>query len=333
MIRCSSCKQSRWIYPRFRKVLNDLEWLTGWTPYGCLACGRRGWHRWRRTPPALDDLRQAFPGFSRKERGRFAGGTLRRSLWITAGGLVATFAFGLYMGAPLFSGSTGGAGRESPAPANDPASKLIAQVVPVEATAESSPAPETRPAVTPPVGDMRPAVTPPVAETPVGSALRLPKPVVREAAAQKPVVREAAAQKPVVRAAAVREPGAGQRTPATVQPVRREADDAPRVVQFPATATRSTSPELSRYRGSLAIRSEPLGAVVSVDGHVVGSTPILLKAVPAGSRVVRIESQGYERWSSAARVAANQETLIVATLQRESPINRAPAQSGGGAKR
>jgi hypothetical protein len=267
--------------------------------------------------------------------------------------MVATFAFGLYMGAPLFSGSTGGAGRESPAPANDPESKLIAQVVPVEATAESSPAPETRPAVTPPVGDMRPAVTPPVAETPVGSALRLPKPVVREAAArkpiareaaaqkpvvreaaaQKPVVQEAAAQKPVARAAAVREPGVGQRTPATVQPVRREADAAPRVVQFPAPAARSTSPALSRYRGSLAIRSEPLGAVVSVDGHVVGSTPILLKAVPAGSRVVRIESQGYERWSSAARVAANQETLIVATLQRESPINRAPAQSGGGAKR
>jgi hypothetical protein len=55
---------------------------------------------------------------------------------------------------------------------------------------------------------------------------------------------------------------------------------------------------------------------VLVDGQVVGVTPILVKGLRAGSRVVRIESEGYERWSSAARVVANQETAIVATLQR-----------------
>jgi hypothetical protein len=64
------------------------------------------------------------------------------------------------------------------------------------------------------------------------------------------------------------------------------------------------------------VHSEPVGAVVSVDGRVVGATPLSLKEVPAGSRVVRIESQGYERWSLAARVVANQELRIVATLQR-----------------
>ena len=55
---------------------------------------------------------------------------------------------------------------------------------------------------------------------------------------------------------------------------------------------------------------------MSVDGRVVGATPIVLKGVRVGSRVVRIESDGYERWSSATRVVANQETAIVATLQR-----------------
>ena len=64
------------------------------------------------------------------------------------------------------------------------------------------------------------------------------------------------------------------------------------------------------------IKSEPLGAVVTVDGKVVGATPLMLKVVPAGSRVVRIESDGYERWSFAARVVANKVTQVVATLQQ-----------------
>jgi hypothetical protein len=68
----------------------------------------------------------------------------------------------------------------------------------------------------------------------------------------------------------------------------------------------------------LAIDSDPPGAVVSVDGRVVGSTPVLLKDVPAGSCVVRVESSGYELWSAAARVVANKETRVTATLQRGS---------------
>jgi serine acetyltransferase len=54
---------------------------------------------------------------------------------------------------------------------------------------------------------------------------------------------------------------------------------------------------------------------VTVDGRVVGSTPVLLKDVPAGSCVVRVESSGYERWSAAVRVVANKETRVSATLQ------------------
>jgi hypothetical protein len=56
--------------------------------------------------------------------------------------------------------------------------------------------------------------------------------------------------------------------------------------------------------------------VVTVDGRVVGATPLTLKVVKAGSRVVRIESEGYERWSFAARVVANKVTQVVATLQQ-----------------
>lgn len=74
----------------------------------------------------------------------------------------------------------------------------------------------------------------------------------------------------------------------------------------------------AQYRGSLLITADPTGALVSVDGRLVGAAPIVLNDVRVGSRVVRIASSGYETWSVAARVVANKETRVNATLQRES---------------
>lgn len=70
------------------------------------------------------------------------------------------------------------------------------------------------------------------------------------------------------------------------------------------------------YRGSLAIDSDPQGARVLVNGQRVGSTPMLLDDLPAGSCVVRIEADGYEPWSTAARVVADRQARVNATLQR-----------------
>jgi hypothetical protein len=57
---------------------------------------------------------------------------------------------------------------------------------------------------------------------------------------------------------------------------------------------------------------------VTVDGRFIGNTPVVLKDVRAGSRVVRIQSFGYEAWSAATRVVADKETRVNATLQRAS---------------
>jgi hypothetical protein len=94
----------------------------------------------------------------------------------------------------------------------------------------------------------------------------------------------------------------------------RAAAVAPKPAQTTATAP-SNGP---KFHGTLSISSEPLGALVWVDGELIGPTPVVLKKVAAGSVVVRIESGGYERWSSAARVVANKETSILASLQRGS---------------
>jgi hypothetical protein len=71
---------------------------------------------------------------------------------------------------------------------------------------------------------------------------------------------------------------------------------------------------LTGFRGSLAIDSSPAGAKVFVNGWPVGSTPLLLNDVPAGSCVVRIEADGYQTWSSAVRVVADEQSRITVTL-------------------
>jgi hypothetical protein len=107
---------------------------------------------------------------------------------------------------------------------------------------------------------------------------------------------------------------------------RRESDQTSAVRPSVASprntpsGPRAASPKLAKYRGSLAVNSAPKGARVLVNGVPVGTTPLLLKDVPVGSRVVRLELDGYERWSSAVRVVANQRVLASVDL-RPSPSN------------
>jgi hypothetical protein len=302
MIRCSSCKQSHWVYARAGNS-NVFEWLTGLTSYRCLACRRRGWHRSHRTSPAFEALRFGVDAVLKD----------RRAIGALAGAIV----LGVGMGAAvLLSGTTGSPDREHVEVAKPPARHTISQGTADALTAESGlraevrtpPAPhlaDRDPAATPTAGDVRPAVTstggdlrpaaPPAAATPVApNATRVVAPAMATA-----------------RATRDRQP-----PPAPAPRVRQQPQSTARPAV--ARARRVPAPALPKFHGTLAVRSEPRGALVSVDGRVVGATPLRLKAVPAGSRVVRIESEGYERWSSAARVVANQETSIVATLQRGS---------------
>ena len=72
------------------------------------------------------------------------------------------------------------------------------------------------------------------------------------------------------------------------------------------------------YRGGLQVDSDPHGARVFIDGEEVGVTPIQLQSLPVGSRVVRVEAEGYQPWTTAARVVVNQRGRVSAVLQRSS---------------
>jgi predicted nuclease with TOPRIM domain len=103
-------------------------------------------------------------------------------------------------------------------------------------------------------------------------------------------------------------------TPAT-QPAQNAQSTRVRV---PPSATivdvRSANGE-SQFVGALVVRSEPVGAAVFINQKLVGETPLQLRGLRAGSHAVRIERQGYERWTVAVLVPADKQALVQATLQ------------------
>ena len=71
-----------------------------------------------------------------------------------------------------------------------------------------------------------------------------------------------------------------------------------------------------RFTGALAVDSRPAGATVYVDGRLVGTTPMSLTSVSAGSHAIRLEHDGYRRWSSSVRVVASEQSRVTASLER-----------------
>jgi len=86
--------------------------------------------------------------------------------------------------------------------------------------------------------------------------------------------------------------------------------------------TRSTIPApsspatMGRYSGDLVIESKPPGARVYLDNKLAGTTPLSLPMVPAGSHAVRLERDGYRRWSASVRVVAAERNRVTASLER-----------------
>ena len=78
----------------------------------------------------------------------------------------------------------------------------------------------------------------------------------------------------------------------------------------------STPASLGRFVGRLVIDSRPSGAKVYVDGKMVGNTPVEIGDVRAGEHVVRIEQDGYRRWSSSVRVVAAEQNRVTASLEK-----------------
>ncbi len=84
----------------------------------------------------------------------------------------------------------------------------------------------------------------------------------------------------------------------------------------PAAAAPATTMAAGRYTGVLQIESRPAGATVVLDGKTVGTTPLAISEVAAGSHAIRLELPGYNRWTASVRVVAGERNRIAASLER-----------------
>jgi hypothetical protein len=71
-------------------------------------------------------------------------------------------------------------------------------------------------------------------------------------------------------------------------------------------------------RGSLVVTSQPAGASVFINNEYAGVTPLSIRAMPAGSRAIRLRLDGYAPWSRAVRIVAYQSARVAAQLQSDS---------------
>jgi hypothetical protein len=113
---------------------------------------------------------------------------------------------------------------------------------------------------------------------------------------------------------AARPPAIATRPPAIAA---RPTAIATRPPSVDAPATRAAAAPSTEYFATIAIASTPSGAAVFVDRQQVGQTPLELPHVRAGSHAVRIEREGYQRWTAAVNVPASQVTRVTVKLDAE----------------
>jgi hypothetical protein len=135
------------------------------------------------------------------------------------------------------------------------------------------------------------------------------------------------------------------RTPTTIRDLSRGshrvrlvhegyATEERRVVVNPAHATLPVVVAMTRTRagapraagpaarpagsfvGTLSVESRPAGAKVFLDGKLAGTTPLMLPQVGAGEHAVRLEHDGYHRWSSSVRVVSGERNRVTASLEK-----------------
>jgi hypothetical protein len=106
--------------------------------------------------------------------------------------------------------------------------------------------------------------------------------------------------------------------PAKARATATKARSAQAVVGGTDSAGSPTPSGTASIKGTLFVKSDPQGAEVSINGVVHGRTPLMIRDLSVGSRVVRLELPGYQRWSWAVSVVANKRTPLNVKLRPES---------------
>jgi hypothetical protein len=82
----------------------------------------------------------------------------------------------------------------------------------------------------------------------------------------------------------------------------------------PPAAT-DTTVSSSATEGSIAIKSEPEAAEITINGKFVGTTPSTIQLKP-GDHTVLIEKTGFRSWQKTIAVTAGSSATLSATLDK-----------------
>jgi hypothetical protein len=101
-----------------------------------------------------------------------------------------------------------------------------------------------------------------------------------------------------------------------------------RVVLTPEQPAQSLIVDLTPVRGAppapdrtaaatagLIVESRPAGATVFLNDRRLGTTPLKMESVATGVHAIRLELEGYRRWSSSVRVAVGERNRVAASLE------------------
>lgn len=107
--------------------------------------------------------------------------------------------------------------------------------------------------------------------------------------------------------AAVEDPKPIASTTQTAEPISEE--------KIKSHSTPSTRSAGSGQSGSLQVATRPSGAQVFVDDSLIGTTPLLLSNIEAGSKRLRIELSGYKTWATSVQIEPSARSRVSARLE------------------
>ena len=88
------------------------------------------------------------------------------------------------------------------------------------------------------------------------------------------------------------------------------------IVAMTRTRAPTAPPPAASLFGSLTVESRPAGAKVFIDGQPAGATPLTLPRLGTGDHEVRLEHEGYRRWSSSVKIVSGERNRVTASLEK-----------------
>jgi hypothetical protein len=90
---------------------------------------------------------------------------------------------------------------------------------------------------------------------------------------------------------------------------------APQVEGVAAPVAEAPVVQPTIYKGTLSVNADRPGATVFVNHRKVGTAPVRVRNLRAGSHLVWIERDGYQRWTKVITVPAERVTRVSADLE------------------